>query len=95
MTIQRHRSQCDILFILRVVLFCFAESDIRFRLTETLLCEERDYSACLGSAGELYGGPLIKLTSLTTEEHFLLFGGLSDLAKVSKQLCSQVSDQVC
>lgn len=79
---------------LHVDLFCFAESDLRFRLTETLLCEERDYSACLGSAGELYGSPLTKLTSLTADEHFLLFGGLCDLAAVSKQLCSQVSNQV-
>ena len=75
------------------VLFRFAESDLRFRLTETLLCEERDYSTCLRSAGELYGGPLTKLTSLTADEHFLLFGGLCDLAAVSKQLCSQVSTQ--
>ena len=62
------------------------ESNLRFRLTETLLCEERDYSTCLGSAGELYGGPLTKLTSLKADEHFLLFGGLCDLAAVSKQL---------
>jgi hypothetical protein len=59
-----------------------------------LLCEERDYSASLGSAGELYGGPLTKLSSLTADEHFLLFGGLADLAAVSKQLCSQVSSGV-
>ena len=79
---------------LNVDVFCVAESDLRFRLTETLLCEERDYSAYLGSAGELYGSPLTKLTSLTADEHFLLFGGLCDLAAVSKQLCSQVSNQV-
>jgi hypothetical protein len=77
-----------------VDLFCFTDSDVRFRLTETLLCEERDYSANLGSAGELYGGPLTKLTSLTADEHLLLFGGLCDLAAVSKQLCSQVGNQV-
>lgn len=68
------------------------ESDVRFRLTETLLNEERDYSALLGSAGELYGGPLRKLCSLTADEHFLLFGGLSDLAAFSKQLYSQIQE---
>jgi hypothetical protein len=78
-----------------VALFCISESDVRFRLTETLLNEERDYSAMLGSAGELYGGPLRKLSSLTADEHALLFGGLSDLAAVSKHLCNQVSNKVC
>jgi hypothetical protein len=69
---------------------CFAESDIRFRLTEALLNEERDHSAALGSAGELYGGPLRKLSALSSDEHELLFGGLANLAGVSKQLCGQV-----
>lgn len=70
---------------------CFAESDVRFRLTEALLNEERDYSALLGSTGELYGGPLKKLSSLSGDEHQLLFGGLANLAGVSKRLCIQVS----
>lgn len=83
-----------LLFLFKCRIVCFAESDVRFRLTETLLNEERDYSALLGSAGELYGGPLRKLSSLTADEHFLLFGGLSDLAAASKQLCSQVGNQI-
>jgi hypothetical protein len=70
--------------------FCFAESDVRFRLTEKLLNEEHEYSALLGSAGELYGGPLKKLSCLSGDEHLLLFGGLANLAGVSKQLCCQV-----
>jgi hypothetical protein len=70
--------------------FCFSESDVRFRLTEILLNEELEYSALLGSAGELYGGPLKKLSSLSPDEHLLLFGGLATLADISKQLCIQV-----
>lgn len=71
--------------------FCFSESDVRFRLTEMLLNEELEYSALLGSAGELYGGPLKKLSSLSADEHLLLFGGLARLADISKQLCNQVN----
>ncbi|XP_069705740.1 uncharacterized protein [Periplaneta americana] len=68
------------------------ESDVRFRLTETLLNEEREYSASLGSAGELYGGPLKKLSCLSEEEHYLLFGGLAELAVLSKGLCMQIQE---
>jgi hypothetical protein len=77
-----------------VKLFFFAESDVRFRLTEILLNEELEYNALLGSAGELYGGPLKKLSSLSFDEHLLLFGGLASLADVSKQLCIQVSSRI-
>jgi hypothetical protein len=73
--------------------FCFSASDVRFRLTELLLNEELEYNALLGSAGELYGGPLKKLSSLSPDEHLLLFGGFASLADISRQLCVQVNSR--
>ena len=67
-----------------------ADTDVRFRLTEILLNEEREYGALLGSSKELYGGPLKKLSCLAEEEHQLLFEGLAKLSEVSKDLCNQV-----
>lgn len=92
-TFYRHRSHCEqsAFSCSYVKWFFFSESDVRFRLTEILLNEELEYNALLRSAGELYGGPLKKLSSLSPDEHYLLFGGLASLADISKQLCIQVN----
>ncbi|XP_066996217.2 uncharacterized protein [Anabrus simplex] len=68
------------------------ESDARFRLTEELLHGELDFAAALGSASELYGGPLRKLSCLDEEEHDVLFGGLGRMARRSKQVCLQITE---
>ncbi|PSN29785.1 hypothetical protein C0J52_28099 [Blattella germanica] len=69
---------------------CESQSDVRFRLTECFMKDEREYGNLLGSAKELYGGPLKKLSCLGDQDHHVLFGGLANLSALSKETCYQV-----
>ena len=68
------------------------ELDPRYDVVNDLQKTEREYCRLLRSILDTYGEPLRKFSSLTAEDHKVLFVGIEPILSISAMLTSKLED---
>jgi hypothetical protein len=70
------------------------EFDSRLRITYELLKSEKQFQESLRTIFDVYAEPLRKFSSLSAEDHRVLFIGLEPLLSLSAMLCLKLEDTI-